>query len=54
MDKLDTLPTVTIVQLCVNHYKSSEIVAAKRTLSEACKSVKRLKQRKGGKRMSLM
>ncbi len=52
-NKLDTLPTDTIVQLCVNHYKSSEIVAAKRTLSEACKSVKRLKQRKGGKKDEL-
>ena len=38
------------MQLCLNHYKSSEIVAAKRTLSEACQSVKRLKQRKGGKK----
>ena len=53
MGKLDTLPTVTIVQLCVNHYKSPEIVAAKRTLSEACKYVKRLKQRKGGKKDEL-
>ena len=56
-NKLDTLPTDTIVQLCVNHYKSSDIdpclVAAKHTLSEVCKSVKRLKQRKGGKKDEL-
>ena len=49
-NKINLLPSETVIQLCVKHYKPDEIETAKRKLFEVCPSNTKMLTRKGPKK----
>ena len=52
-NKINVLPSDTIVQLCEKHYRCQDIETAKRKLFEVCPTEARYVQRKGHKKNTL-
>ena len=49
-NKINLLPSETVIQLCVKHYKPDEIETAKRKLFDVCPCDSRMLTRKGQKK----